>query len=148
MHISCSLKKNQNAPRCSEHPPVRGNILLLFLTFSVYWLPTRKKLLYYAVANPARGLLNREKRTKEEVWQRTPSHPSHCSFGEKIKNKKSRDASTGATQVSVGLAYVNLCNASCGSISMVSNIIYLVYRFKHKILPSSGEMTVYNILVR
>ena len=29
---------------------------------SAYWLPTRKKLLY-TVANPARGLLNREKRT-------------------------------------------------------------------------------------
>ena len=35
---------------------------------SAYWLPTRKKLLY-TVANPARGLLNREKRTKEKVWQ-------------------------------------------------------------------------------
>ena len=30
---------------------------------SAYWLPTRKKLLY-TMANPARGLLNREKRTK------------------------------------------------------------------------------------
>ena len=28
--------------------------------------------LLYTVANPARGLLNREKRTKEKVWQHTP----------------------------------------------------------------------------
>ena len=39
---------------------------------SAHWLPTRKKLLY-TVANPARGLLNREK--KEKVWQRTPPPP-------------------------------------------------------------------------
>ena len=45
---------------------------LLLLTLSVlYWLPTRKKLLY-TVANPARGLLNWEKRTKEKVWQAAP----------------------------------------------------------------------------
>ena len=45
--------------------------------------------LLYTVANPARGLLNREKRTKEEVWQHPPSplHPPHCSFGEKNKIK-------------------------------------------------------------
>ena len=35
----------------------------------------------YTVANPARGLLNREKRTKEKFWQHTP-HPTRCSFGE------------------------------------------------------------------
>ena len=66
-YYRCCLKKNLNAPRpcCFSH--------------SAYWLPTRKKLLY-RVANPARGLLNREKRTKEKVWQHTPPH---CSFGEK-----------------------------------------------------------------
>ena len=37
---------------------------------SAYWLPTRKNLLY-TVANPARGLLNRDKKKKEKVWQRT-----------------------------------------------------------------------------
>ena len=42
----------------------------------------------YTVANPARGLLNRGKKEKEKVWQRTPSPspPARCSFGEKIKN--------------------------------------------------------------
>ena len=42
---------------------------------SAYWLPTRKKLLY-TVANPARGLLNREKRTKEKVWKQPPPPPT------------------------------------------------------------------------
>ena len=41
-------------------------LLLLFLTFSV--LVANPKKLLYTVANPARGLLNREKRTKEKVW--------------------------------------------------------------------------------
>ena len=59
----------------------------MFLTLSVliinHWLPTLKKLLY-TVANPARGLLNKEKGTKEKVWQRTL--PPRCPFGEnKIK---------------------------------------------------------------
>ena len=50
-------------------------------TFSV--LVANPKKLLYTVANPARGLLNREKRTKEKVWQHTPPpHPPHCSFGE------------------------------------------------------------------
>ena len=49
-------------------------LLLLFLTFSV--LVANPKKLLYTVANPARGLLNREKRTKEKVWQHTPPpHP-------------------------------------------------------------------------
>ena len=48
----------------------------LFLTFSV--LVANPKKLLYTVANPARGLLNREKRTKEKVWQHTTPHPPHC----------------------------------------------------------------------
>ena len=57
-------------------------LLLLFFAFSV--LVANPKNLLYTVANPARGLLNREKRTKEEVWQHTPPpHFPHCSFGEK-----------------------------------------------------------------
>ena len=48
-------------------------MLLLFLTFSV--LVANPKKLLYTVANPARGLLNREKRTKEKVWQHTPHPP-------------------------------------------------------------------------
>ena len=40
-------------------------LLVLFLTFSV--LVVNPKKLLYTVANPARGLLNREKRTKEKA---------------------------------------------------------------------------------
>ena len=51
-----------------------GCCCLLFLTFSV--LVTNPEKLLYTVANPACGLLNREKRTKEKVWQHTPPpHP-------------------------------------------------------------------------
>ena len=32
------------------------------------------------MANPARGLLNREKRTKEKVWQHTPVTPAGTSI--------------------------------------------------------------------
>ena len=60
--------------------------LLLFLTFSV--LVANPKKLLYTVANPARGLLNREKRTKEKVWQHTPPTP-YTARSEKI-NKITR----------------------------------------------------------
>ena len=60
----------------------------------------QKKILYYTVADPARGLRNRKNITKEEIWQRRP--PTHADRSEKMKYK-SRDASTclGATQISV-----------------------------------------------
>ena len=45
--------------------------------------------LLYTVANPARGLLNREKRTKEKVWQHTPPPTPHTARSEKI-NKITR----------------------------------------------------------
>ena len=45
-------------------------LLLLLLTFSVS-VANPKKLLH-TVANPARGLLNREKGTKGKFWQRNP----------------------------------------------------------------------------
>ena len=68
------LKKNLNASR-------------LCFSYSAYWLPTRKNLLY-TVANPVRGLLNREKRTQEKVWQHPP--PPHAArfgdmYGHRIK---------------------------------------------------------------
>ena len=59
-------------------------MLLLIITFSVLVANPRKLL--YTVANPTRGLLSREKRTKPEVWQHTLP-PTHCSFGEKQNNK-------------------------------------------------------------
>ena len=62
-------------------------LLLLFLTFSV--LVANPKKLLYTVANPARGLLNREKRTKEKVWQHTPPPTPHTARSEKT-NKITR----------------------------------------------------------
>ena len=62
-------------------------LFLLFLTFSV--LVANPKKLLYTVANPARGLLNREKRTKEKVWQHTPPPTPHTARSEKI-NKITR----------------------------------------------------------
>ena len=40
-----------------------------------------KKLL---VANPARGLLNRKKRTEQKVWQRNPPPTPHAPSTEEI----------------------------------------------------------------
>ena len=79
MAESFSRQKSRHAPQkegglkiLCDLPPVLL-LLLLFLTFSV--LVANPKKLLYTVANPARGLLNREKRTKEEVWQHTPPPP-------------------------------------------------------------------------
>ena len=49
----------------------------LFLTFSV--LVANPKKLLYTVANPARGLLNREKRTKEKSLAAMYGHHIYCS---------------------------------------------------------------------
>ena len=69
----CCLKKNQNAPRpsCFSH--------------SAHWLPTRKILLY-TVANPARGLLNREKKKKKSG----SAFPPRAARLEKMKIKTTR----------------------------------------------------------
>ena len=40
-------------------------LIVCCFSHSAHWLPTRKKLLY-TVANPARGLLNREKKKKKK----------------------------------------------------------------------------------
>ena len=53
----------------TQHAKSRSNhfagLLLLFLTFSVLVVNTKKLL--YTVANPARGLLNREKKEKKKM---------------------------------------------------------------------------------
>ena len=59
-------------------------LLFLFLTFSV--LVANPKKLLYTVANPARGLLNREKKGKKKESGSARSPPPRCPFGEnKIK---------------------------------------------------------------
>ena len=61
-------KKNQNAPRPSEHSLVKtkqrqcSTPSSMFLTFSVLVANPKKTTVLYTVANPALGLLNREER--------------------------------------------------------------------------------------
>ena len=79
-----SSSPDSNCP--STTACIVGSCCCCCFSHSAYWLPTRKKLLY-TVANPARGLLNREKRTKEKVWQHTcpPPPPPHTARSEKNK---------------------------------------------------------------
>ena len=65
-----------------------NGLLLLFLTFSVLVANSKKTL--YTVANSARGLLNREKRTKEEVWQHTHPPPPPLLVQREKKKKVTR----------------------------------------------------------
>ena len=53
------------------------SFLLFRFSHSAYWLPTRRKRLY-TVANPARGLLNREKRTKRKSLAAPPPPAPHA----------------------------------------------------------------------
>ena len=55
-------------------------LLLLFLTFSA--LVANPKKLLYTVANPARGLLNRENKKKKKSGSPPPPPRARCSFGE------------------------------------------------------------------
>ena len=77
--------------------------VILYVVSHIQRIGCQPEKLLDTVANPARGLLKREKRTKEKVWQHTPPHTARS---EKINKIKLRDASTGATQVLVGLASV------------------------------------------
>ena len=102
--LLCCLKKNQSAPRPSEHPP------LLFLTFSVLVANPKKTTLHGGQSrswSAEQGKKKRRKKEEKSLAAPPPSPPSppplpRCSSGEN-KNKKSRDASTclGATQVGV-----------------------------------------------
>ena len=57
-------------------------LLLLFLTFGVL-VANPKKLLYTVVANPGRGVLNREK--KEQNIKSSSVPPPHAARSDKIK---------------------------------------------------------------
>ena len=68
---------------CS-HPTQGENVkTLLFLTFSV--LGADPMNLLYTVANPACGLLNREKKKKKKDLAAPPPSPSRAARSEKIK---------------------------------------------------------------
>ena len=64
--VSIPQSKGKNVKTFRGDHRLRIQNLLLFPTFSV--LVANPKNLLHAVANPTRGLLNREKRTKENVW--------------------------------------------------------------------------------
>ena len=63
----------------------RPTVVVVLSHISAYWLPTRKKLLY-TVANPARGLLNRENiTTLKSLAAHLPPTP-HAARSEKNQN--------------------------------------------------------------
>ena len=90
----CCFKKNLNAPRPSEHPPVMGEKIskrlgginsLLFLTFSA--LVASPEKLLYTVANPARGLLNSRGKKKKKSLAALPLPRARAARSEKVKIK-------------------------------------------------------------
>ena len=104
---------NNNIPYRPINNVTMSLYFLLFLTFSVLLVTDPKKKLY-SMANPARGLLTREKRTHKKRPSAPPPPP--MLLVKRSKNKKLHDASTclGATQVSVHLAPVQdpLCSST------------------------------------
>ena len=70
---------------------------------SAHWLPTRKKLLY-TVANPARGLLNRGKKSKEKSGSALP--PPHLyNTNSKILSLVDRSSHTHSTTLILTVRY-------------------------------------------
>ena len=73
--------------KAAEGDAPRGQLntllLLLFLTFSA--LVANPKNLLYTVANPARGLLNRDKRKKEKSGSPPSPPPPRAARSEKNK---------------------------------------------------------------
>ena len=80
--------------------------LLLFLTFSV--LVANPKKLLYTVANPARGLLNREKRKKK-------SHYSHVYYWAWLRHDRLLDVKKATT---VQYMYVINCKYSSSNLAV------------------------------
>ena len=75
---------------------------MVLFSYSAHWLPTRTTTLLRA--NPARGLLIREKKEIEKVYQ-CPPPPPRCSFGGNNQKITPRIyMRLGATQVSFRLA--------------------------------------------
>ena len=68
---------------------VLGMVVVVVVVSHIQRIGCQPEKLLYTVANPARGLLNREKRTKEKVWQHTPPPIPHTARSEKI-NKITR----------------------------------------------------------
>ena len=79
LHSCCCLKKNQNTPRPSEHPPVMGGKVVVFST-----LPERASTVPSNIrgCNPVRGLLDR-KISGEHLLPTI----HHCSIDSVVKNR-------------------------------------------------------------
>ena len=65
-------------------PPFAMLLLLFVVVSPIQRIGCQPEKLLNTVTNPARGLLNREKRTKEKVWQHTPPPTPHTARSEKI----------------------------------------------------------------
>ena len=85
--------------------PIILLLLLLFLTFSVLLVANPKKTTLHGGQSRSWSA-EQGKENKKKVWQHTPPLTPHIARSEKINKIKSRDASTGVTQVLVGLASV------------------------------------------
>ena len=82
-------------------------LLVLFLTFSVLVANPKKTTLHGGQSRSWSAEQEKENKRKSLAAHHPPLLPTpHTARSERKKKKKSRDASTGATQVSVGLASV------------------------------------------
>ena len=86
---------------------------------SAHWLPTRKKLLY-TVANPARGLLNREKKKKKKSGSATLTSIAMQRHQTKIKNK----TETMYCSTSSNILVIIYCSVGTFNISLHTNSGY------------------------
>ena len=98
-----------------------------------------KKTLH--VANPARGLLNRENITKEKVWQRTPPPTLHAAHSEtKNKNHVTHLQALRRSR-SVSRPYKDFFDSSTrskGVASQISTLSCAMTTFPVSLLPSSS----------
>ena len=110
---------------------------VLFLTFSV--LVANPKKLLYTVANPARGLLNREKSTKKKSGS-IPAPNPHTARSEKI-NKITRRIQALRRSWSVSRPYVDTFGSSTRPMGVASQNSTLlpsaIIRFPVSLLLSS-----------
>ena len=112
-------------------------LLLLFLAFSV--LVANPKKLLYTVVNPARGLLNREQRTKAKVWQRNPLTP-YAARSEKINKNHATNLQALRKSRSVLRPYMDFFDSSTRSKSVASQNSTLPFAgasFSVSLLPFS-----------
>ena len=112
-------------------------LLLLFLAFNVLVANPRKLL--YTVANPARGLLKRENRTKKTFGSALPLTP-HPDRSEKINNNNLTHRQALRRSLSASLPYKDSFDSSTrskGVASQNSTLLGAITSFPVSLLPSS-----------